>query len=266
MAEWSTRPLEKVYAAIFINAVPSCAHGTIRYGRAGNGPVHAAIGVDLAGHKDVLGLWAARGDGTETAKFWTSVLSELKDRGVADVFFVVCDDLDGLQDAVASLFPQAVVQSCIAHLIRNTYRYASPRHWGQLTADLKLVCGAGTRELAWRAFEEFEERWATTYPAIGRLWRDAWEQFTPFLDYDVEIRKVLCSANAIEPLNAHHRRTVTVRGPLPAEQAALKCLYLVFRSLDPNGTDPTCPAVRWRHARNAFAATFADRIPTTEGT
>ena len=133
MAEWSARPLERVYAAVFIDAI----HVKIRDGQVGNRPIYAAIGVDLAGHKDVLGLWAGAGGG-ETAKFWMSVLAELKNRGVADVFFVVCDGLKGLPDSVEAVFPQAVVQTCVIHLIRNTFRYASKKYWGQIAADLKL--------------------------------------------------------------------------------------------------------------------------------
>jgi putative transposase len=259
MAEWSARPLEKVYAAIFVDAI----YVKVRDGQVGNRPVYAAIGVDLAGHKDVLGLWAGNGGG-ETAKFWMSVLAELKNRGVADVFFVVCDGLKGLPDSVEAIFPQATVQTCIIHLIRNTFRYASKKYWGQIAGDLKPIYGASSPQAAWSAFEEFEEKWGKPYPAISRLWRDAWEQFTPFLDYDVEIRKVLCSTNAIESLNARYRRAVSVRGHFPTEQAAMKCLYLVTRSLDPKGTGQTRWTMRWKPALNAFAVTFADRMPTAE--
>lgn len=259
MAEWSARPLEKVYAAIFIDAI----HVKVRDGQVGNRPIYAAIGVDLAGHKDVLGLWAGNGGG-ETAKFWMSVFAELKNRGVADVFFVVCDGLKGLPDSVEAVFPLAVVQTCIIHLIRNTFRYASKKYWGQIASDLKPIYTAPTPEAAWRAFEEFEEKWATPYPAISKLWRSAWEQFTPFLDYDVEIRRVLCSTNAIESLNARYRRAVRVRGHFPTEQAAMKCLYLVTRALDPKGTGQTRWTMRWKPALNAFAVTFADRMPQAE--
>lgn len=259
MAEWSARPLEKVYAAIFIDAI----HVKVRDGQVGNRPIYAAIGVDLAGHKDVLGLWAGNGGG-ETAKFWMSVFAELKNRGVADVFFVVCDGLKGLPDSVEAVFPLAVVQTCIIHLIRNTFRYASKKYWGQIASDLKSIYTAPTPEAAWRAFEEFEEKWATPYPAISKLWRSAWEQFTPFLDYDVEIRRVLCSTNAIESLNARYRRAVRVRGHFPTEQAAMKCLYLVTRALDPKGTGQTRWTMRWKPALNAFAVTFADRMPQAE--
>jgi transposase-like protein len=259
MADWSARPLNTVYAAVFIDAIQV----KIRDGQVGNRPVYAAIGVDLDGRKDVLGLWAGRGGG-ENSKFWMSVLSELKNRGVADVFFVVCDGLKGLPDSVETVWPQAIVQTCVIHLIRNTFRYASKKYWGQIAVDLKPVYLASSRDEAWRAFEEFEEKWATPYPAIGKLWRNAWEQFAPFLDYDNQIRTVLCSTNAIESLNARYRRAVTVRGHFPTEEAAMKCLYLVTRSLDPKGTGQTRWTMRWKPALNAFAVTFADRMPQAQ--
>jgi|SRR3954470_1724714 len=259
MTEWMARPLEKVYAAVFIDAI----YVKIRDGQVGNRPIYAAIGVDLDGHKDILGLWAGVGGG-ESAKFWLQVLSELRNRGVEDIFFVVCDGLKGLPDSVGSAYPAAIVQTCIIHLVRNTFRYASKKYWGQIAADLKPIYRAPSREAAWRAFEEFEEKWGKPYPAISRLWRNAWEQFVPFLDYDPEIRTVLCSTNAIESLHSRYRRAVSVRGHFPTEQAAMKCLYMVTRSLDPKGTGQTRWAMRWKPALNAFAITFADRMPKAE--
>src|SRR3954454_7409392 len=259
MTEWMARPLEQVYAAVFIDAI----YVKVRDGQVANRPFYVAIGVDLAGHKDVLGLWAGTGAG-ESAKFWLQVLSELKNRGIEDVFFVVCDGLKGLPDSVGAVFPQAIVQTCVIHLIRNTFKYASKKYWGQIAVDLKPIYRAPSREAAWAAFEEFEEKWGKPYPAIGQLWRNAWEQFVPFLDYDAEIRTVLCSTNAIESLNARYRRAVTVRGHFPTEQAAMKCLYMVTRSLDPKGTGQTRWTMRWKPALNAFAITFGDRMPKAE--
>jgi transposase-like protein len=259
MAAWTSRPLQPVYAAVFIDAL----YVKVRDGQVGNQPFYAAIGVDLAGRRDVLGLWAGAGGG-ESAKFWMSVLSDLKNRGVADVFFIVCDGLKGLPDSANAVFPQAIVQACIIHLIRGTFRYASKRYWEQIAKDLKPIYTAPSAAAAWAAFEELEEKWGKPYPAIGRLWRAAWEQFTPFLDYDLEIRKVLCSTNAIESLNARYRRAVTVKGHFPTEQAAMKTLYLVTRSLDPKGTGQARWVTRWKPALNAFAVTFADRMPAAE--
>lgn len=165
-----------------------------------NRPFYAAIGVDLSGHRDVLGLWAGTAGDGESAKFWLSVLTEIKNRGAGDVFFLVCDGLKGLPDAVGAVFPEAIVQTCIIDLIRGTFRYASKKYWSQIAHDLKPVYTAPSPKAAWAAFEEFEDKWARPYPAIGKLWRAAWQQFIPFLDYDVEIRRVLCSTNAIESL------------------------------------------------------------------
>ena len=259
MQTWWARPLEKVYAAIFIDAIVV----KIRDSQVRNRPVYAAIGVDLDGHKDVLGMWAGDGDG-ESAKFWLAVLTELKNRGVADVFFVVCDGLKGLPASVNAAFPAALVQTCIIHLIRNTFRYASRKYWDKISFDLKPIYTAPTAADARRAYEEFAEKWGRAYPAIKTLWDNAWAEFIPFLDYDVEIRKVLCSTNAIESLNARYRRAVRARGHFPNEQSAMKTLYLVTRSLDPKGTGQTRWAMRWKPALNAFAITFADRMPAAQ--
>jgi putative transposase len=258
MQSWQTRPLDEVYAAIFIDAVVV----KIRDGQVANRPVYAAIGVTLAGDKDILGLWA--GTGGEGAKFWMAVLTDLKNRGIKDTFFVVCDGLKGLPEVVGAVWPQATVQTCIIHLIRNSFRLASKRYWDELKKDLRPIYTAVNAEAALVAFGELTERWEPRYPAIIRLWASAWEEFIPFLDYDVEIRKVLCSTNAIESLNARYRRAVRARGHFPTEQAALKCLYLVTRSLDPTGTGRTRWTTRWKPALNAFAITFADRFPAAE--
>jgi transposase-like protein len=259
MQAWSSRPLEAVYAAVFIDAIMV----KIRDGQVGNRPVYAAIGVDLDGHKDILGMWAGDGDG-ESAKFWMAVLTELKNRGVTDVFFVVCDGLKGLPNSVNTIWPMATVQTCIIHLIRGTFRYASRKYWDELSRDLKPIYQGVNADAAAAALEGLEEKWGQRYPAMIRLWRNAWAEFIPFLDYDLEIRRVICSTNAIESLNARYRRAVKARGHFPTEQAAMKCLYLVTRSLDPKGTGQTRWAVRWKPALNAFAITFADRMPAAE--
>jgi putative transposase len=259
MQTWWARPLERVYAAIFIDAIMV----KIRDGQVGNRPVYAAIGVDLDGHKDILGMWAGDGDG-ESAKFWMAVLTELRNRGVKDVFFVVCDGLKGLPDSVNAVWPLATVQAYIIHLIRGSFRYASRKYWDQLSKDLRPIYTAVNADAAAAALDDLDDKWGKRYPAIIRLWRNAWTEFIPFLDYDLEIRRVICSTNAIESLNARYRRAVKARGHFPTEQAAMKCLYLVTRSLDPKGTGQTRWAVRWKPALNAFAITFADRIPAAE--
>jgi putative transposase len=258
MTDWQHRPLDAIYAAVFIDAIVI----KVRDGQVANRPFYAAIGVTLDGERDILGLWA--GSGGEGAKFWMSVLTDLRNRGVKDVFFVVCDGLKGLPEVVGNVWPQAIVQTCVIHLIRNTFRLTSRRYWDELKRDLKPVYTAVNATAARAAFDELADKWGGRYPAVVRLWNNAWDEFIPFLDYDVEIRRVICSTNAIESLNARYRRAVKARGHFPTEQSALKCLYLVTRSLDPTGTGRTRWTMRWKPALNAFAITFNDRFPAAE--
>jgi len=258
MNDWAVRPLDETYAAIFIDAIVV----KVRDGQVANRPFYAAIGVTLGGERDILGLWA--GTGGEGAKFWMSVLTDLRNRGVKDVFFVVCDGLKGLPDVVGNVWPQAIVQTCIIHLIRNTFRLTSRRYWDEIKRDVKPIYTAVNATAARSAFDELAEKWGQRYPAVIRLWDNAWNEFIPFLDYDVEIRRVICSTNAIESLNARYRRAIKARGHFPSEQAALKCLYLVTRSLDPTGVGRARWMMRWKPALNAFAITFGDRFPAAE--
>jgi transposase-like protein len=258
MEQWASRPLDVAYVAVFIDAV----HVKVRDGQVANRPVYAAIGVSLEGRKDVLGLWM--GTGGEGAKFWMSVLMDLRNRGVAEVFFLVCDGLKGLPEVVENVWPLAVVQTCVIHLIRNSFRLASRRDWDALKRDVKAVYTAPSVDAAAAALDQLDQNWGKKYPAMIRLWRNAWEEFTPFLGYDVEIRHMICSTNAIESLNARYRRAVRARGHFPTEQAAMKCLYLVTRSLDPTGTGRTRWMMRWKPVINAFAITFGDRWPAAE--
>ncbi|OXM59649.1 IS256 family transposase [Amycolatopsis vastitatis] len=258
MQEWASRPLDGIYVAVFIDAI----HVKVRDGQVANRPVYAAIGVTVDGHKDVLGLWM--GSGGEGAKFWMSVLIDLKNRGVRDVFFLVCDGLKGLPDVVANVWPQTIVQTCIVHLIRNTFRLVSRRDWEAVKRDIKPIYTAASPDAALAALDEFEEKWGAKHSAVIRLWRNAWDEFTPFLGYDVEIRTMICSTNAIESLNARYRRAVRARGHFPTEQAAMKRLYLVTRSLDPTGTGRARWTMRWKPVINAFAITFGDRWPGAE--
>ena len=257
MAEWQHRPLDRVYPVIFVDAI----HVKVRDGQVTNRPFYVVIGVTVDGRRDILGIWA--GDGGEGAKYWLAVLTEIKNRGAADVCIAVCDGLPGLGEAITTVWPQAVVQTCVLHLIRNSFRYASRKYWDQIAKDLRPIYTAPTEAAAEARFAEFTERWGTQYPAITNLWRSAWSEFVPFLDYDVEIRKVICSTNAIESLNARYRRAVRARGHFPTEQAARKCLYLVTRSLDPTGKGRARWAMRWKPALNAFAITFEGRIVPT---
>jgi transposase-like protein len=254
MEAWRARPLDAVYAVVFIDAIVV----KIRDGQVANRPIYAAIGVTADGERDILGLWA--GTGGEGAKHWQLVLTDLKNRGVADVLILVCDGLTGLPDAVAQVWPDTIVQTCIVHLLRNSFRYASKKDWPVLAKDLKPIYTAPTEAAALDRFGDFAAVWEKKYPAIIRLWENAWSEFVPFLRFDAEIRTVICSTNAIESLNARFRRSVKARGHFPNEQAALKHLYLTLTSLDPTGRGRTKWMIRWKAPLNAFDLAFDGRL------
>ena len=256
MAEWQNRPLDSVYPVIFIDAI----NVKIRDGQVANRPIYVALAVTVDGRRDILGLWA--GDGGEGAKYWLQVLTEIRNRGVADVCMVVCDGLSGLPDAIETVWPRALTQTCVIHLLRNTFRYAARQHWDAVAKALKPVYTAPTAQAAEDRFLEFAETWGEKYPAIVRLWENAWAEFVPFLQFDAEIRRVVCSTNAIESVNARIRRAVKARGHFPNEQAALKCVYLAVMSLDPKGTGRKRWIMRWKAALNAFDIAFEGRLTT----
>lgn len=259
MVEWSTRPLASHYVAVFVDAI----HVKVRDGQVANRPFYAAIAVDLHGQRDVLGVWAGTpGDG-ESAKFWVSILTELRSRGVADMFYLVCDGLKGMGNSVGAVFPETIVQTCVVHLIRNSFRYSSKRYWPELAKDLKMMYGAADPKAAAAALEELDEKWGGRYPAIIKLWRSAWAEFVPFLDIDREIRAVLSTTNAIESLNSRFRRSVNSKGHFPTEHAAMKTLYLTVRSLDPKGTGQKRWMMRWKPVLNTLAIVFAERMPAS---
>lgn len=254
MGEWQNRPLDPVYPVIFLDAI----HVKIRDGKVANRPIYVALAVTVDGTRDILGLWA--GDGGEGAKFWFQVLTELRNRGVADVCMVVCDGLKGLPDAISEVWPLAVTQTCVIHLLRASFRYAARQHWDAIAKALRPVYTAPTESAALERFLEFSETWGAKYPAIVKLWENAWAEFVPFLAFDAEIRKVVCSTNAIESVNARIRRAVRARGHFPNEQAALKCVYLAVMSLDPTGQGRKRWVTRWKAALNAFEITFEGRL------
>jgi transposase-like protein len=256
MAAWQNRPLDRVYPMIFID----CVNVKIREGNVANRPIYVALAVTCEGTRDILGLWAGEhGDG-EGAKYWMRVLSEIKNRGTQDCLIAVCDGLKGLPEAVTTVWPQTIVQTCIVHLLRNSFKYASKKDWATIARDLKPVYTAASESAALDAFAEFSEKWEKKYPAIIRLWTNAWAEFVPFLRFDQEIRAIICTTNAIESINARIRRAVNARGHFPTEAAALKCVYLAIMSLDPTGTGQQRWSNRWKAALNAFEITFDGRL------
>ncbi|MFV2118722.1 IS256 family transposase [Streptomyces sp. Act-28] len=254
MAEWQSRPLDRVYPVLFVDAI----NVKIRDGQVANRPIYVVMAVTVEGRRDILGIRA--GDGGEGAKYWLHVFTELKNRGLQDVLMLVCDGLKGLPDAVETVWPRTIVQTCVIHLLRNSFRYAGRQDWDEIAKKLKPVYTAPNEAATTARFTGFQEEWGAKYPAIVRLWEDAWAEFVPFLSFDVEIRKVICSTNAIESVNARIRKAVRARGHLPNEQAAMKCVYTALMSLDPTGKGRKRWAMRWKAPLNAFQIHFEGRL------
>ncbi len=216
---WQNRPLESFYGVIFLDAL----YVKMRHeGRVENRAVYVAIGINLDGRKDVLGLWTSSAEG---AKFWLNVLTELRNRGVRDVYLFCVDGLKGFPQAIESIYPQAQVQLCIVHMVRASLNYVTWQDRKKVVADLKLIYRAATAEEAARQLEEFAVKWPK-YPAIVRLWREHWERVIPFFAFPEEVRKVVYTTNAVESLHMSLRRVIKTRGSFPTEEAALKLIYL----------------------------------------
>jgi len=255
MAEWQNRPLDSSYPVVLIDAIVL----KVRDGAVTNRPVYVAMGINLDGQRDVLGLWMGPSGG-EGAKQWMNMLTELKNRGIGDVCIVCCDGLKGLPEAINATWPLATVQTCVVHLVRNSLRYASKADWGKITAALKTVYTAPTLDAATTRFDDFATEWRAKYPAMVAMWERAWGEFIPFLNFPVEIRKLIYTTNGIESLNARFRQAVRRRGHFPNEQAALKVLYLTVRERRPNRTNPTGQINGWKQILNTLAMTYGDRL------
>ncbi|MFC9625695.1 IS256 family transposase, partial [Streptomyces sp. NPDC056930] len=254
MNEWQNRPLDSVDPVLFID----CVHVKLRDGKVANRPIYVVLAVTFEGTREILGLWA--GDGGEGAKYWLQVLTEIKNRGTEDVCMVVCDGLKGLPDAIGAVWPQAITQTCVVHLPRASFRYAARQDWDKISKALKPVYTAPTEDAATERFLEFSDAWGGKYPAIVRLSENAWAEFVPFLQFDTEIRRVVCTTNAIESVNARIRKAVRSRGHFPNEQAAIKCVYMAIMSLDPTRQGRKRWSQRWKAALNAFEITFDGRL------
>jgi putative transposase len=254
--EWQNRPLDAVYPIMYIDAlvVKVRDQGTVR-----NKPAYLAIGVDVEGRKHVLGVWM--GDGDEGAKFWLNVLTEIRNRGVADVLIVCCDGLKGLPDAIEATWPRAVVQTCVIHLIRGATRYCSYKDRKAVAKALRPIYTAVNEEAAAEALDDLELTWGDRYPGIVRLWRDAWERFTPFLAYPAPLRKIVYTTNLIESTNFQLRKVSKNRGHFPNDAAALKLLRLVARDVTTTrgGTAGTGTSA-WKEALNILDVHFPNRL------
>jgi transposase-like protein len=255
MAEWQSRPLDAVYPVMLIDAI----FVKIRDGSVANRPIYVAMGINVDGQRDVLGMWVGPSGG-EGAKVWMGMLTELRNRGAHDVCIVCCDGLKGLPEAITATWPQATVQTCVVHLVRNSLRYASKADWGAVTKDMKAIYTAPSVDAAETVMLEFSARWAAKYPAMVAAWERAWPEFVPFLAFPVEIRKLIYTTNAIESLNARFRRAVRRRGHFPNDQAALKVLYLTIREKVPNKTNPVGQVNGWKSILNALTIHYGDRL------
>jgi putative transposase len=255
MNSWQNRPLERLYAVVLIDAIVI----KVRDSQVANRPVYVAIGVEMDGRRDVLGLWLGP-TGGEGAKQWMTMLTELKNRGVADVLITCCDGLKGLPEAIRTVWSQTTVQTCVVHLVRNSLRYASKKHWGQITRSLREIYTAPTVGAAESRFAEFSEQWGAKYPAMIRSWETAWAEFVPFLEFPVELRKIVYTTNSIESLNARFRRSVRHRGHFPTDQAAMKVLYLTAIARRPNRENLTGQINGWKAILNTLTIHYSERI------
>jgi transposase-like protein len=256
LEEWRNRPLETVYPILYIDALTI----KIRDGIVANRPAYLAVGVDLEGRKQVLGIWIGHPDG-EGSKFWLAVLSELKNRGISDVLIVCCDGLKGLPQAIETVWPQAVIQTCVVHLLRASFRYAPYDQRKKISAGLRPIYTAPSVDAAEEALADFAEQFGARYPAIVRLWRDNWETFVPFLAFPAEIRRVVYTTNAIESINYQLRKVTKNRGHFPNDRAALKLLYLATRNITTErGGDAGTGTLGWKACLNAMAIYFPGRF------
>jgi len=230
--EWQNRPIDEVYPIVFFDAVRMKIRDE---GRIVNKAAYLAIGIDMDGIKDVLGIWIEKNEG---AKFWLSVFTELKNRGMNDVLIACVDGLKGLPEAIESVFPHAEVQLCIVHMVRNSLKFVSYKDRKKIASDLKTIYRATTVEQAEEALGDFEEKWDGRYPMISKSWRANWSRIIPFFSYSEDIRKVIYTTNAIESLNNSLRKVTKNRNSFPSDEAAIKLLYMALKNIKKKWTMP----------------------------
>lgn len=249
---WQNRPLDAVYPIVYLDAI----HLKIRTdGRVQNRAVYVALGIDLTGNKELLGLWIGEAEG---AKFWLNVLTELHGRGVRDILIAAVDGLTGFPEAIASVFPKTEVQLCVVHLVRNSLRYVPWKHRKVVARDLRAIYTAATAEAAALALDAFEATWGAAYPMAVKAWRGRWENVVPFFGYPEPIRKVIYTTNAVESLNAQLRKVTKKRGAFPTDDSVRKVLYLAITRVSRRWT---MPIQDWSTALNFFSILFAGRVP-----
>lgn len=252
VTDWRNRALEELYPIVFIDGfVAKCRLN----GMVSNRCVYIIYGINIEGKKDVLGLYLGENEG---AKFWLHVLTELRNRGLKDIFILCADGLKGLPEAIEAVYPQATFQTCIVHMVRHSLNYVPYTEKKAVAADLKKIYGSSTVELAAQALDDFELTWGDKYPAIVRSWRSNWEKIIPFMDYPIEIRKIIYTTNIIESLNNTLRKSIRNRGHFPTEEALMKVLYLAIQQVSKRWT---MPIKDWKQALNRFAISYPNRFP-----
>jgi transposase-like protein len=249
--QWQQRPLDALYPVVYLDClvVRSRDSGAVQ-----NKSVYLALGINTDGEKELLGLWMAQ---TEGAKFWLSVMNELKNRGVQDIFIACCDGLKGFPEAIEAVYPKTQVQLCIVHQIRHSLRYVNWKQRKVIAADLKRIYGAATLAEAELALAEFAEKWDDQHPTISLSWRNNWARLSVFFDYPPEIRKVIYTTNAIESLNASLRKITKTRRSFPTDDSVMKILYLALHQISKKWT---MPIRDWKAAMSQFMIMNSDRV------
>jgi putative transposase len=251
VVEWQSRPLDPVYPIVYLD----CIVVKIRQDkRVINKAFHLALGINLDGHKELLGLWLTENEG---AKFWLNVLTELQNRGVKDILIACVDGLKGFPDAISAAFPGTQIQLCIVHMVRNSLKYVSWKDYKAVAADLKRIYQSVTEEEALLTLDQFAERWDEKYPTISRSWRSHWQHLNTLFQYPEDIRRAIYTTNAIESLNSVIRKAVKKRKLFPTDDSAMKVVYLAIMDASKRWT---MPIWNWKAALNRFMIDFEDRL------
>ena len=252
VTQWQSRPLDALYPVVYLD----CIHVKVRdAGAVRAKAVYLAIGINMDGQKEVLGLWIAQ---TEGAKFWLGVVTELKNRGVQDIFIACVDGLKGFPEAIEAVYPKAAVQLCIVHMVRNSLNYVGWNKRDLVAMDLKRIYTAATTDEAEQYLTEFEAKWEQAYPPIAVSWRNNWARIIPFFDYPPEIRRIIYTTNAIESVNMSLRKVTKSRGSFPNDEALIKLFYLALMNISKKWT---MPLRDWKPALNRFTIQFEERMP-----
>jgi len=248
---WQNRPLDNIYPIVFLDCIVVKSR---QDGRVANRSVYLALGVTMEGQKELLGIWIAQSEG---AKFWLSVITELKNRGVQDIFIACVDGLKGFPEAIESVFPDTQIQLCIVHMVRNSVKYVSWKDRKVICQDLKTIYTSATEQQAEAALDAFGKKWDSKYPTIAQMWRNHWERVIPFFDYPPDIRKVIYTTNAIESLNRSLRKVIKTKGAFPTDAAILKIFFLALANIAKKWT---LPIRDWKAALGQFAIKFEGRF------